>query len=189
MSILDEDIFEQAELPITINILKDVKDEDVPALLQAWYDFLYDKFMCMPCTGAVAYEILEFFEECVPGKAYRKFYPSSIQPVVGACVYTYAISIRTSYIERWKRIALSHIETSFFNENPPNIDRFDSMFMGLTGVSNCNELKRGDFRKDHTIVIQNDSNWAKFVPICSETEPQNKYPYFLDLINRLYLAL
>lgn len=189
MSILDDDIFEKAERPITIGILKNVKDEDIPALHQAWYDFFFRHFMCMPCNGAKAYEMLSFYADCVPLNTYRRFYPSGISQIAGKnCVYIKPLSSREEIIKKWENIAMGRIETEFFNSNAVHwtLTRFTDMFVGLTGVYGSKELENGDFRKEHVAITKFNGTDIEYKTIPSEEDPTNKYRYFLNLINELY---
>lgn len=187
MSILDDDVFEQAGRPITISILKNVPDEDIPVLLQAWYDVFENAIVKQHCRGYQLYPILNLYEDCYTGKTYRNFYTSTISSQYGkTVVYIMNPSSRQEYIDRWKQFMLSHVEdvvwTKMISERDTDLDTF---FVSLSGVFNCFDLKDGLFRSPYTVATKFTGTTIEFCTVPSQKHPDHNYLFYKECIYRL----
>lgn len=187
MSLLDDNVFEQSERPITINILKNVPDEDVPALLQAWYDVFEDVIVKQQCRGHQLYPILNLYEDCHTGKTYRDLYVSPISGQYGkTVVYIMNPSSRKEYIDIWKQFMLSHVEDVVWAKMLSEMDTdLDTFFISLSGVFNCFGLKDGLFRDPYTIATRFTGANIEFHTVPSRKHPDHNYLFYKECIYRL----
>ena len=179
MSILDDDVFEQAERPITINLLKDVPDEDIPALLQAWYDVFWDAIVRKNAKGYEVYPILCLYEECFPNRMYRNLHRITAGGPTKTA-YICKPSDRAHYINDWKQFMLSHVE-DIINHHMPTPD---NLFIALTGVFDCKELYDGDFRGPYLVLENGAQSWSNEITIPSPGH-EHKYELYKQYIYML----
>lgn len=183
MSILDDDVFEQAYEPISINTLKEVAIEDVPALIQAWYDVFYNAIVVEKQCGYQIYPLLCLYEKCFSGLTYRE-YRGSLKLDQFAYVTIVNSPPRGDYIERWKRFMLRHIEDEVWLAMDDV--HFSEFFVALSGVFSCELLELNEFTKPYVIVSQNPLEIPVLRPVPSKTHPEHKYLFYRDLIYSVF---
>ena len=179
MSILDDDVFEQAEHSIIVNLLKNVSDEDIPALLQAWYDIFRETIVIHEAKGYEVYPILCLYEECFANRTYRYVYksiPTSKSKVISIC----KPSNRTQYINEWKQFMLSHIEDTIQDYTPI----LDDLCIALMGVFHSKDLHNGDFREPYNVLEIDTPTQTEVITIPSPGH-EHKYELFKRYIYKL----
>lgn len=186
MSILDDDIFDQAYEPASINTLKDVAIENIPALIQAWYDVFYNAIVIEKYCGYQIYPLLCLYEKCFTGLTYREYHgPLKLEQ--SAYVNIVNSSSRRVYIDRWKQFMVRHIvdEVWAAMRLKEHID-FGEFFVALSGVFSCELLECQEFTRPYSIVIQNSIETPIIIPVPSESYPEHNYLFYKEVIYNLF---
>lgn len=155
MSIFDE----YEDLEVVKSSLKNVKDEDIPGLLQAWYDTFID-FIHNPQHQIINIRLLQIFREIQPNKH----------------LFEHNDKLIVANLQIFTDLASWWVNTLLWTNYVMNTDDFRAFVIGVLNIEDklFEKVQNGSFKQSYT-VFKN----GEYVNI------ESKYQYYISAINIL----
>lgn len=155
MSIFDE----HEDLEVIKSSLKNVKDEDIPGLLQAWHDAFID-FIHNPQHQIINIRLLQIFREIQPNK--HLFEHNDKLIVANSLIFKDLVSCWVNTL-----LQTDYIMTT---------DDFEAFVIGVLSIDDklFRKIQNGNFKQSYTIFKNGE-----------DINIESKYQYYISAINIL----